>query len=147
VYINAIEHFINKNGGNIMQAVYDFLKKANTYFLATTDGSQPRVRPFGTVDIYGGKLYIQTGRKKDCYRQMKANPRIEICAMSGGEWIRISAIAVEDTDIEAERHMLAAYPELQGMYKPGDGNNVVFYLTDATATISSFTKPPVTIKF
>ena len=130
-----------------MQKVYDFLKEAGTYFLATDDGGQPRVRPFGTVDIFNGQLTIQTGRKKACYRQMKANPKVEICAMKGGEWIRIAATAVECTDIEAERHMLAAYPELASMYQPGDGNSVVFALTDATAVIASFTASPETIRF
>ena len=131
-----------------MQKVYEFLKEAGTYYLATDDNGQPRVRPFGTIDLYEGKLYIQTGRRKDCYRQMKANPKVEICAMrGGGEWIRVSATAVEGTDIEAERHMLAAYPELASMYQPGDGNSVVFALTEGTAVIASFTAPPETIKF
>ncbi len=131
-----------------MQKVYEFLKEAGTYYLATDDNGQPRVRPFGTVDLYEGKLYIQTGRSKDCYRQMKANPKVEICAMRGsGEWIRIAATVVENTDIEAERHMLAAYPELASMYQPGDGNTVVLALTDATAVIASFGAPPETIRF
>lgn len=131
-----------------MQKVYEFLKEAGTYYLATDDNGQPRVRPFGTVDLYEGKLYIQTGRSKDCYRQMKANPKVEICAMRGsGEWIRIAATVVESTDIEAERHMLAAYPALAAMYKPGDGNTVVLALTDATAVIASFGAPPETIRF
>ena len=131
-----------------MQKVYEYLKEAGTYYLATDDNGQPRVRPFGTIDLYNGRLYIQTGRKKDCYRQMKANPKVEICAMRGpGSWIRIAATVVESDDIEAERHMLAAYPSLAAMYKPGDGNTVVFALTDATAVIASFGAPPETIRF
>ncbi len=130
-----------------MKKVYDFLKEAGTYFLATDDNGQPRVRPFGTVDIYNGQLTIQTGRKKACYKQMKANPKVEICAMKGNSWIRVAATVVECEDIEAERHMLTAYPSLAGMYQPGDGNNVVFALTDATAVIASFGAPPETIKF
>ena len=130
-----------------MKTVYDFLKEAKTYYIATIDGETPRVRPFGTIDLFEGKLYFQTGRVKPCYKQMKENPKIEICAMKGMEWIRISATAVEDTNIEAEKHLLEAYPELQGRYQPGDGNNVVFYLKDATAVISSFTTEPVTIQF
>ncbi len=129
-----------------MQRVYEFLKAAGTYFLATDENGQPRVRPFGTVDIYNGQLTIQTGRKKDCYRQMKENPRVEICAVRGGEWIRIEAVARECGDIEAERHMLESYPELQSMYQPGDGNTVVLALTDGRAVISSFTAPPVEIR-
>lgn len=130
-----------------MQRVYDFLKKAQIYYLATDDSGQPRVRPFGTVDLFEDKVYIQTGRAKDCYRQMKANPNVELCAMNGGEWIRICAKVVEAENLAAEKHMLEAYPDLQDRYQPGDGNNVVFYLSDATATICSFTNPPIVIPF
>ncbi len=130
-----------------MQEVYEFLKKAGTYYIATIDGDQPRVRPFGTVNIFDGKLYIQTGKKKNCTKQIMANPKVEICAMNGGEWIRVAATLVEDPRIEAQQSMLDAYPSLQGMYKAGDGNNVVFYLKDAEATISSFAGPPKTYKF
>lgn len=129
-----------------MERVYEFLKKAKTYYLATMDGDQPRVRPFGTIDLFEGKLYIQTGRIKPCYKQMKANPKIEICATVGGEWIRIACDAVEGP-YEAEVHMLEANPSLARMYKAGDGNTVVFSLENATATISSFTAAPVEIKF
>ena len=130
-----------------MNEVYEFLKASNTYYLATLDGEQPRVRPFGTVDIFDGKLYIQTGRSKEVSKQMHANPRIELCAFMDGKWLRVSAVAVSDNNIEAERHILAAYPELSGMYKPGDGNTEVFYLKDATATFSSFTEEPRTVRF
>jgi uncharacterized pyridoxamine 5'-phosphate oxidase family protein len=130
-----------------MQKVYDFLKKAGTYYIATVEGDQPRVRPFGTVNIFDGKLYIQTGKKKNCVKQIEANPKVEICAMSGGSWIRVAATLVEDPRIEAQQSMLDAYPSLQGMYKAGDGNNVVFYLKDAEATISSFSGAPEVIKF
>ncbi len=131
-----------------MQEVYDFLKKCGTYYLATSEGDQPRVRPFGTVDMFEGKLYIQTGKVKDVSKQMVANPKIEICAMSAdGKWIRLAATAVEDDRVEARQHMLDAYPSLQGMYKADDGNCQVLYMKDATATISSFTEPPKVIKF
>ena len=130
-----------------MERICNFLKEAGTYYLATDDKGQPRVRPFGTIDIYNGKLYIQTGRKKDCYRQMKANPKIEICAFLNGDWIRVMAEAVESEDIEAEKHMLDAYPSIGNMYKAGDGNNVVFSLENGSAVISSFTKESVTIDF
>jgi uncharacterized pyridoxamine 5'-phosphate oxidase family protein len=132
----------------LMQEVYDFLKKCGTYYLATSEGDQPRVRPFGTVDMFEGKLYIQTGKVKDVSKQMVANPKIEICAMSAdGKWIRLAATAVEDDRVEARQHMLDAYPSLQGMYKADDGNCQVLYMKDATATISSFTEPPKVIKF
>ena len=131
----------------MMERIDEFLRQAGTYYLATDEDGQPRIRPFGTVDLFGGRLYIQTGRKKDCYRQMKKNPKIEICASLGGEWLRLSATAVENTDVEAERHLLNQYPELAELYRPGDGNTVLFALTDADARIHSFTAPTVEIRF
>lgn len=130
-----------------MNEVYEFLKACGTYYLATMDGQQPRVRPFGTVDLFEGKLYIQTGKRKDVSRQMKTNPHIEISGMADGRWIRLTAEAVLDDRIEAQKHMLDAYPTLQGMYQPGDGNTEVFYLKQATAQICSFTEPPRVITF
>jgi uncharacterized pyridoxamine 5'-phosphate oxidase family protein len=130
-----------------MQEVYEFLKKCDTYYLATIDGDQPRVRPFGTVNIFENKLYIQTGKKKSVSKQMQKNPKIEICSMNGGQWIRVQAIAVEDDRVEAKQSMLDAYPDLKSMYSATDDNTQVLYLKDATATISSFTSPPKVIKF
>lgn len=130
-----------------MQEVYEFLKKSGTYYLATVDGDQPRVRPFGTVHIFKDKLYIQTGKVKDVSKQMMKNPKIEICAMNGGEWIRIQAIAVEDDRVEAKQSMLDAYPNLKSRYSATDDNTQVLYLKDATATIASFTHEPKVIKF
>lgn len=130
-----------------MQEVYDFLKKCDTYYLATMEEDQPRVRPFGTVDIFEGRLYIQTGKVKSVSKQMGKNPKIEICAFDGDKWIRVQAAAVEDDRREARRHMLDAYPVLQNMYSVDDGNTQVLYLKDAVATISSFTEAPRVIKF
>ena len=130
-----------------MKEVYDFLKKCGTYYLATVEGDQPRVRPFGTVDIFEDKLYIQTGKIKNVSKQMEANPKIEISGMADGKWIRVEAIVVEDDRIEPKQHMLDAYPSLQGIYKADDGNSQVLYLKNATATISSFTEAPIVIKF
>lgn len=130
-----------------MQRIYDFLKAAETYYLATVDGDQPRVRPFGTIDLFDGRLTFQTGLVKDVAKQILANPKIEICAMNGGRWIRVEARAVLDERIEAQEHMLAAYPSLQAMYKPGDGNTAVFALTEGKAVIASFTEAPVEIRF
>lgn len=130
-----------------MKQVYDFLKKCGVYYLATVEGDQPRVRPFGTVDIFEGKLYIQTGKKKPVAEQMDLNPKVEITAMHDGKWIRVAAEAVFDDNIEAQEHMLEEYPELKPMYKAGDGNTAVYYLKNATAQICSFTEPPVTIEF
>lgn len=130
-----------------MQKVCDFLKAAGTYYLATVDGDQPRVRPFGTAHIFEGKLYIQTGRSKAVVRQLQANPKAEICAFKDGEWLRVSCELVEDDRVEAKKSMLDAYPELRAMYDENDGNTMVLYMKDATATFSSFTAPPEIIKF
>lgn len=130
-----------------MKQVYEFLKKAEVYYLATVEGDQPRVRPFGTIDLFEDKLYIQTGKVKPVANQMKDNPKVEISAMAEGKWIRIEAIAVLDERIEAQEHMLDNYPKLKAMYQPGDGNTEVYYLKDATAQICSFTEAPVVIKF
>ena len=125
-----------------MERIYEFLKEAGTYYLATLDGAQPRVRPFGTIDIFDGRLTIQTGLSKDCARQMRENPRVELCAFHNGRWLRVAATVRLDERIEAQEHMLDAYPSLRGMYTPGDGNTAVFALTDVTATFSSFGAPP-----
>ena len=130
-----------------MQEVYEFLKAAGTYYLATDEDGQPRVRPFGTVNIFDGKLYIQTGKVKDVSRQMHANPRIEICAMHGGRWLRIEASAAVDDRRQARVSMLEAYPSLQAMYSPDDGNTEVWYLRNATATFYSFTDAPRSVSF
>jgi uncharacterized pyridoxamine 5'-phosphate oxidase family protein len=130
-----------------MQRVEKFLKDANTYYLATVDGDQPRVRPFGTAHIFEGKLYIQTGKSKDVSKQIHANPKVEICAFINGDWLRLAGELVEDERIEAKESMLNAYPSLQGMYKADDGNTEVFYFKNATATFSSFTKEPEVITF
>lgn len=130
-----------------MDEVYEFLKACKTYYLATVEGNQPRVRPFGTIDRFNGKLYIQTGRKKNVSKQIHADPRIELCAFDGKKWLRVAATAISEDNIEAERHLLAAYPELSCMYKPGDGNNEVFRLDNVTATFSSFTEQSKTVSF
>lgn len=130
-----------------MKKVYEFLKNSEVYYLATVEKDQPRVRPFGTIDIFEDKLYIQTGLSKDVAKQMLENPKVELSAMYESKWIRIKAEAVHDDNIEAQKHMLDAYPDLKAMYQPGDGNTAVFYLKNATATISSFTEPPETIEF
>ena len=129
-----------------MKEVYDFLKKCGTYYLATVEDGEPRVRPFGTVNIFDGKLYIQTGKVKPTYKQIKANPMVEISAFTEGKWIRLRGRLVEDDRREARKSMLDAYPELRGMYNEDDGNTVVFYFEDAVATIYSFTAPAKEIK-
>ena len=130
-----------------MKRVYDFLKKAEVYYLATVEGDQPRVRPFGTVNEFEGKLYIQTGKVKPTSHQLAANPKAEICAFTEGSWIRVACELVEDDRFEAKKSMLDAYPNLRGIYDENDGNTQVFYMRGATATICTFGKAPETIEF
>ncbi|MDR2286348.1 MAG: pyridoxamine 5'-phosphate oxidase family protein [Prevotellaceae bacterium] len=132
-----------------MQEVYDFLKKCGHYFIATVDGDQPRVRPFGTAVIFENKLYIQTGKKKNVSKQMKANPKIEICALdlAAGKWLRIAATVVEDNRREAKQYVLDQYPDLKSMYSADDDNTQVLYLKNVTATFSSFGGEPKEVKF
>ena len=125
-----------------MQEVYDFLKKCGTYYLATVEGDQPRVRPFGTIDIFEGKLYIQTGKIKNVSKQIQANPKAEICAFADGQWVRVAGKLVRDDRREPKEHMLDAYPNLKAMYSADDDNTEVLYFEDAVATFSSFTEAP-----
>ncbi len=130
-----------------MQKVLDFLKSAGTYYLATMDGDQPRVRPFGTAHIFENKLYIQTGKVKPVSKQIAANPKVEICAFKDGTWLRLCGELVEDDRVEARKSMLDAYPELRSMYYENYGITQVFYFKHSTATFSSFTAPSETITF
>ena len=132
-----------------MQRVRDFLHDAGCYFIATVDGDQPQVRPFGTAEIIEGKLYIQTGHVKNVARQIEANPKVGICAFDaeGGEWLRITATLVEDPRVEIKKAMLDANPGLRNMYDENDGNTAVYFLKDAKATISAFTHEPIEIDF
>ena len=130
-----------------MERVCKFLKDAGTYYLATVEGDQPRVRPFGTAHIFEGRLYIQTGKAKPVSGQLMANPKAEICAFHNGIWVRIAGELVEDDRVEARKSMLDAYPSLRKMYDENDGNTQVFYFKNATATFSSFTSAPETIEF
>lgn len=130
-----------------MKRVLDFLKKAEVYYLATVEGDQPRVRPFGTINEFEGKLYVQTGKIKPTSRQLAANPKAEICAFCEGAWVRVACELVEDDRVEAKKSMLDAYPNLRGMYNENDGNTQVFYIKNAVATFSSFGKTPETVEF
>ena len=132
-----------------MNEVYEFLKEAQTYYLATVEGDQPRVRPFGTVDIFEDKLYIQTGKVKPVSKQLAANPKAEICAFDGetGSWLRVSGELINDDSRDVKVAMLEKHPELKMMYNPDDDNTQVLYFKDATATFSSFTAAPETFSF
>jgi uncharacterized pyridoxamine 5'-phosphate oxidase family protein len=123
------------------------LKKCGTYYLATLEGNRPHVRPFGTIAVFEGRLYIQTGRSKNVAKQLAANPNAEICAFDGERWIRIAATFVDDNRLEPKQNMLAGYPELQDMYKAEDSETEVLYLKDVTATIYGFDGKAETYKF
>jgi uncharacterized pyridoxamine 5'-phosphate oxidase family protein len=140
---------IQKEGAQMegIQEVYQFLKKCGTYYLATIDGDQPRVRPFGTVDIFEGKLYIQTGKSKAVSKQLQANPKAEICAFADGIWLRIAGKLIRDDRVAAKKHLLENYPDLQRIYPPEDDNTEVLYFENATATFYSFFEPPRVVKF
>ena len=130
-----------------IERVCKFLKEAQTYYLATVEGDQPRVRPFGTANVFEGKLYIQTGKVKPTSKQLLANPKAEICAFHNGVWVRIAGELIEDDRVEARKSMLDAYPNLRGMYDENDGNTQVFYFRNAVATFSSFTAAPEVVQF
>lgn len=129
-----------------MTRIYNFLKQAEVYYLATLEGDQPRVRPFGTIHIFENKLYIQTGKIKPVSRQLAANPKAEICAFYQGTWLRVACELVEDDRVEAKKAMLDAYPNLRGMYDEQDGNTQVFYMKNATATFCAFGKEPEVVE-
>lgn len=130
-----------------MNETYEFLKKCGVFYLATIEENQPRVRPFGAINVFENKIYLQTGKIKNVSKQIQANNRIEICGFVEGEWIRVTAKAIRDDRLEAKISMLDNNPELKSMYKADDENTEVLYLTDVTATISSFTKAPITYNF
>jgi len=130
-----------------MEEVEKFLKECGTYYIATIEGDKPRVRPFGTVNIFEGRLYIQTGKSKNVSKQIEKNNNVEICAFKDGRWIRINGKLIRDDRIEAKEDMLKNYPELRGMYDPMDDNTEVLYFTNAEATIYSFTEAPKIINF
>ncbi len=130
-----------------MQEVYEFIKKCGTYYLATVEGDQPRVRPFGTIDIFEGKLYIQTGKIKDVSKQLAANPKAELCCFADGTWLRLAGTLVNDDNLAAKEHTLDEHPNLKAMYSAEDENTQVLYFKDATATFASFTAEPKVITF
>lgn len=131
----------------VMQTVHDFIKACGIYYLATVEGSRARVRPFGTINIFDGKLYIQTRKNKDVSKQIQENPNVELSCFDGKTWLRLSGELVRDDRIEAKKDMLEKYPSLQKMYSAEDENTEVLYFRDAAATFSSFTGEPRTVKF
>ena len=129
-----------------MEKIYEFIKRCGTYYLATLDGDQPRVRPFGTIDIFEGKLYIQTGKGKDVFKQANG-AKVELSCFDGERWLRLAGTLVDDDNVAAKKHMLDNYPNLRAMYDENDPNTAVLYFKDAKATFASFTAAPETIEF
>ena len=125
-----------------MKEVYEFLKSVGTFYIATIDGDKPRVRPFGVVNIFEGKLYIQTGKSKNVSKQMQINPNVEICSFLDGKWIRLEGKVVRDDRREAKVSMLDANPMLKSRYSADDDNTEVLYFEKAKATFCSFTESP-----
>ena len=130
-----------------MKEVQEFLKVCGVYYLATVDNNIPKVRPFGTAEIFEDHLYIQTGKKKDVYKQIEVNNNVEICAFKDGKWIRIAGKLIPDDRVEAKKDMLDKNPNLRGMYNELDDNTIVLYFESAIATIYSFTDAPKVIEF
>ena len=130
-----------------MKEAVEFLKKCGVFYLATVEGDQPRVRPFGALNVFEDKLYIITNNTKDVFQQMKANPKVEISGMAEGKWIRLTAEAVRDERFEARQAMLDANPSLRSMYNEEDEIMEVLYLTNATGAICSFTEAPIPFSF
>jgi uncharacterized pyridoxamine 5'-phosphate oxidase family protein len=130
-----------------MEKICNFLKEAGVYYLATVEGDQPRVRPFGTALLYEGKLYIQTGKVKPVSKQLAANPKAEICAFKDGVWLRIAGELVNDDRVEVKKAILDEYSNLRGMYDEHDDNTKVLYFKNGVATFSSFTAPAEVIEF
>ena len=130
-----------------IEKVCQFLDDAQTYYLATVEGDQPRVRPFGTALLYNGKLYIQTGKVKNVSKQLAANPTAEICAFKDGKWLRLSGELINDDDRDVKAAMLDKMPVLKAMYSADDDNTQVLYFKNATAVFSSFTEAPKTVEF
>ena len=125
-----------------LEKVLKFLDEAQTYYLATVENDQPRVRPFGTALVYNDKLYIQTGKIKPVSHQLMKNPKAEICAFKDGKWVRISGELVEDPSREVKTLMLEKMPSLRHMYNEDDGNMQMLYFKNAKVVLASFTEPP-----
>ena len=130
-----------------MKEVRDFLHECGAYYLATVDGDEPKVRPFGTSEIFEGRLYIQTGKKKDVFKQIEKNPNVEICAFKDGKWVRVSGKLVLDDRVEAKKYMLDMNPNLRNMYNENDDNTAVLYFENGKAVFTSFGEEPKVIEF
>jgi uncharacterized pyridoxamine 5'-phosphate oxidase family protein len=130
-----------------MKEVQEFLKECGVYYLATVDGSKPKVRPFGTAEIFENKVYIQTGKKKDVFKQIIENNNVELSCFKDGKWLRVAGNLILDDRVEAKKYMLDQNPNLRSMYNEFDDNTAVLYFSNATATFYSFTDAPKVINF
>lgn len=130
-----------------MKEVMEFIKEAGVYFLSTIDEDKPRVRPFGTLEIFEDHLYIQTGKNKDVFKQIEKNNNVELSAYKDGRWIRVSGKLIIDDRVEAKKYMLDQNPSLRSMYDENDNNTIVLYFENGKAIISSFTEEPKVIEF
>ncbi|MDD5953142.1 MAG: pyridoxamine 5'-phosphate oxidase family protein [Oscillospiraceae bacterium] len=130
-----------------MERIAQFLKEVDPYYLATVEGDQPRVRPFGTAHLFEGRLYVLTGKRKKIYGQLLENPKVELCACKENEWLRVSGELVEDDRRQARQSLLEAYPSLQALYDADDGNTAVFYFRNATAVFNVFQQEPEVFHF
>jgi len=132
-----------------MKEVQAYLKECGAFFIATVDGDQPRVRPFGVSEIIDGRLYIMTGKRKEVFKQMAANGKFEICALkpSGAEWMRLSGTLVNDETLAVKEEFLNRNEELKSMYRADDDNMAVLYIQDATVRFCSFSAPERKVTF
>ena len=132
-----------------MEDVEAYLKECGAFFIATADGDQPRVRPFGVSEIIDGRLYIMTGKVKDVYKQIDKNGKFEICALkaSGSEWMRLSGTLVNDETLAVKEEFLNRNESLKSMYKADDDNMAVLQVTKATARFCSFTEAERKVSF
>lgn len=129
-----------------MNEVVEYLKSCGTFYLATSEGGQAHVRPFGAVCDFEGKLYFVTNNQKKVYQQMKENEKVEICGMHKGTWIRVEGEVKEDLRREARAAMMDANTAaLSSMYTVDDNLMTVFYFEHGVAAIYSFTSEPKVI--
>ena len=130
-----------------MKETCEFLKKCGVFFIATIDNDKPRVRPFGVIEIFEDKLYLQTGKIKNVSKQISINPNVEICGFYDGKWIRVEGILKRDDRIEAKKYILDCNPELRSMYNENDDNTEVLYFVKGKSTFYSFVSEPKVIEF
>jgi uncharacterized pyridoxamine 5'-phosphate oxidase family protein len=117
-----------------MEEVIQFLRDHKVFYLATSQGDQPRVRPMGFVMDYEGKLSFCTNNKKEMFKQMKANPKVEISAAApDGKTLRITGVVGFNPSMDAKVKALEIMPELKSMYAPGDGVFEVFHIEKGAA--------------